>query len=213
MNERLKEIFSVIPPCDTFADIGCDHGLITEAMLKSGKCRTAIVSDVSEKCLKKAEKLLADYVLEGRASSVVSDGFENLPKTDVALIAGMGGEEIALILKKAALLPETIVLQPMKNADKARTTVVSLGYRIVRDYTFLCGKIFYDLVVAVKGEDSLTEEEIEFGRTNVEVLPAAFVLKIKSRIKKLDEYIDNPALSEQTKISMAAEKDRLKKYV
>ncbi|MBQ4098436.1 MAG: SAM-dependent methyltransferase, partial [Clostridia bacterium] len=38
MNRRLEEIFSVIPKCEVFADIGCDHGLMTKAMLVSGKC-------------------------------------------------------------------------------------------------------------------------------------------------------------------------------
>ena len=101
MNGRLEEIFSAIEPCKIFADIGCDHGLMTEAVLRSGKCQKAVVSDVSKKCLEKAENLLKNYIDEGRVSSVVSDGFDNLPDVDLALIAGMGGEEISLILKKA----------------------------------------------------------------------------------------------------------------
>jgi lysophospholipase L1-like esterase len=33
--ERLKELFSLIPNCKVFADIGCDHGYIAKAMLDS----------------------------------------------------------------------------------------------------------------------------------------------------------------------------------
>jgi tRNA (adenine22-N1)-methyltransferase len=213
MTERLNEIFSVIPKCESFADVGCDHGLMTEAMLKSGKCSRAVVSDVSQKCLEKAQSLLAEYIDDGRVISIVSDGFDNLPKTECALIAGMGGEEICSIIKRAKNLPETLVLQPMKNTDKVRVTAVELGYKIVKDYLFYSGKIFYDLLVLTKGEDCLTEEEIEFGRTNLIERSSAFIEKIKTRIAKIDECLENPALSTQTKTEMAKERDRLKKYV
>ena len=213
MTERLNEIFSAIPKCEVFADIGCDHGLMTEAMLKSGKCSKAIVSDVSQKCLEKAQALLSEYIDKGMVISVVSDGFDNLPESDCALIAGMGGEEICSIIKRAKNLPKTLVLQPMKNTDKVRVTAVEIGYKIVKDYLFYSGKIFYDLLILTLGNDTLTKEEIEFGRTNLEKRPSAFVEKLKIRIAKIDEYLKNPALSEQTKNEMAEEKIKLEKYV
>lgn len=213
MNERLKEIFSSIEPCEVFADIGCDHGLMTEAMLRSGKCKRAVVSDVSKKCLEKAENLLKDYIKEGRVFSVVSDGFDNLPNVDSALIAGMGGEEISLILKRAKNLPNKLVLQPMKNVDKVRICAVEIGYKIIKDYVFFCGKVFYDLLVLQKGEDKLTEEEIEFGRTNLTKRGEAFVSRLKIRVEKLNGFLQNPLLSEDSKEQMREEILRLKKYV
>ena len=55
----------------------------------------------------KAEQLLAPYIEQGRAVSVVADGFNGLPDSDVGLVAGMGGEEICSILKNAKSLPKT----------------------------------------------------------------------------------------------------------
>jgi tRNA (adenine22-N1)-methyltransferase len=213
MNGRLEEIFSAIEPCKIFADIGCDHGLMTEAVLRSGKCQKAVVSDVSKKCLEKAENLLKNYIDEGRVSSVVSDGFDNLPEVDLALIAGMGGEEISLILKKAKNLPDKLVLQQMKNVDKVRTFAVELGYKIKKDYVFYFGKVYYDLLVLEKGEDKLTEEEIEFGRTNLEKKGEAFISRLKIRMEKLNGFLQNPSLSEESKEQMREEILRLKKYV
>ena len=60
MTARLDELFSLLPPCSKFADVGCDHGYIAQRMLLSGKCGHAVISDISEKCLKKAETLLKD---------------------------------------------------------------------------------------------------------------------------------------------------------
>ena len=101
MTERLQKIFSSIPNAKVFADIGCDHGYIAKAMLESGKCEKVIVSDISEKCLNKARELLSENIANGSAESVVSDGFDKVVGADVALIAGMGGEEICNILEKA----------------------------------------------------------------------------------------------------------------
>ena len=61
MTNRLNQIFSVLPSCEVFADIGCDHGYVAKAMLDSGKCKKVIVSDISEKCLFKATTLLQFY--------------------------------------------------------------------------------------------------------------------------------------------------------
>ena len=130
MTERIRKIVAEIPSSRIFGDIGCDHGYAAEYMLKTGKCKVAIISDISEKCLDKARKLLKKYEEKGRVKSVVTDGFTGLPKLDTALIAGMGGEEIVAIMKNAEELPENLVLQPMKNCDKVRVFAVCAGYRI-----------------------------------------------------------------------------------
>ena len=213
MTERLLKIFSEIQPCEVFADIGCDHGYMAKAMLCSGKCKKVIVSDVSAKCLKKAEELLSDYINQKRAESVVSDGFDNVGECDLALIAGMGGEEIVSILKRAKNLPEKLVLQPMKNTDKVRRCVLQLGYAVKKDYVFFSSGIFYDLLVLEKGEDYLTEEEIEFGKTNVNSPSADFKKMITVKMEKLQEYLLREGLKEDSKKAMLLEIKKLKNYV
>lgn len=213
MTKRLEEIFSLIPTCDTFADVGCDHGYIAKQMIKSGKCKKVIISDVSAKCLAKAEELLSEEIAQGKAVSVVSDGFDNLPKCDLALIAGMGGEEICAIVSKAKDLPNTLVLQPMKNSSKVRSTIVKLGYCVKRDFTFFCGRVFYDLMLVERGEDCLTAEEREFGRTNIKERPSAFIKKLKSKIASLKNFAKGKDVKEQTKLEMTKEAERLQSYV
>ena len=213
MNYRLEKIFSAIPTCETFADIGCDHGYITKAMMDSGKCKNAIISDVSEKCLDKARGLLEDYIKEGRVTSVVSDGFDKVEGCDVALIAGMGGEEIVSILSKTKNLPQKLVLQPMKNPDKVRVTAVKLGYRIESDSVFFSGDKYYDLMVLSKGKDCLTADEIEFGRTNILSSSEDFKRLINERLQIIEDCLKKDNLSDRAKEELTAKAEKLKNYV
>ena len=212
MTERLTIIYNEIPKCEIFADIGCDHGYIAKAMLDGGKADKVIVSDISEKCLNKARKLLKYYIENGRAESVVSDGFDRISKCSVALIAGMGGEEIISIMEKAEILPENLIIQPMKNCDKARYRAVELGYKIEKDFVFKAGGKFYDLIVLVKGEDFLTEEEAEFGRTNVIEPRSDFIEMVKFRMEQCEKFLENIPDGERKK-ELLLQVEKLKKYV
>ncbi len=213
MTDRLNKIFAVLPDCNRFADIGCDHGYIAYAMLKNGKCKFVTVSDISAKCLEKAKELLSRFIADGRAEAVVSDGFDKVQGADLALIAGMGGEEICSIIEKASALPENLVLQPMKNCDKVRRTAVNLGYKIEKDFVFFSGGKFYDLISLVKGQDFLTEEEEQFGRDNVKGNNPDFKKSIKIRIQKLSELLSRENLSKQTAKDFEEEMEKLSKYV
>ncbi|MDE6790851.1 MAG: class I SAM-dependent methyltransferase, partial [Clostridia bacterium] len=76
---RIEILCSYIDNCQSFADVGCDHGYCTEYALKSGKCKSAIIADVSAKCLAKAEKLLSGYIMRGVCRSVCCDGLSGIP--------------------------------------------------------------------------------------------------------------------------------------
>ncbi len=213
MTDRIEKIFALIPSCDTFADIGCDHGYIAEAMLKSGKAKKVIIADISAKCLQKAEQLLEKSIIDGSCISVVSNGFENVPNCDCALIAGMGGEEICDIIAKAKNLPNALLLQPMKNCDKVRLCAVKSGYKVQKDFTFKSAGKFYDLMLFVRGKDALTDEEVEFGRDNLTGQNQDFKEFLLIKIARLTEYLKSEKLSTDDRNSMLSLKEKLEKYV
>ena len=136
MTKRLETLFSLVEPCRVFADIGCDHGMISREVLSRNVAEKVYAADISAPSLKKAVGLIGgDF--DGRFFAFVSDGFDKLPDDiDCALIAGLGGEETVHILSAKKKLPDTLVLQPMKNAEKVRRKVVALGYGIDKDFTF-----------------------------------------------------------------------------
>ncbi len=213
MTDRLEKIFSLIPKANVFADIGCDHGYIAKAMLESGKCQKAIISDISEKCLNKARELLSEDIANGRAESVVSDGFDKVVGADVALIAGMGGEEICSILEKAQILPEKLVLQPMKNPEKVRLLCLKIGYVTEIDRVFKSAGKFYDVMVLTKGQGILTEQEIEFGKDNILKNNKDFKEKLLIEINKINNYLEAENISDKTKLELTARLEKYKKYV
>ena len=190
MTERIARLVSEIPKVTVFADVGCDHGYCAQYALSSGLCERAYITDISAKCLKKAEKLLAKEIAAGRCIAVCCDGLSRLPEpVDCALIAGIGGEEICHILEGD--LPKTLVLQPMKNTDKVRVRLIELGRRIVKDTTFLSGGKFYDLIVAEgEGEEHYTELELEFGRDNLKNPSHDFRLKLDIEEGKLRAVLE-----------------------
>ena len=213
MTERLEKIFSLLPNCNTFADVGCDHGYIAFEMLKRGKANKVIIADISKKCLSKAEQLLARFIAQGKAVSVVADGFNGLPDSDVGLVAGMGGEEICSILKGAKSLPKTLVLQPMKNSDKVRRLAIDMGFKLEKDFVFFSAEKFYDVMVLTVGKDCLTEEEIEFGRDNIREKAPDFIRQISAKICVINDVLANGNLSHSAKEKLVKEKGKLEKYV
>lgn len=180
MKQRFERIFSVIPECSTFADVGCDHGIISFEMLKKSKCAKLYYGDVSAPSLKKAEKLLSRF--GEKAVGIHCDGLKNFPPCDCVLIAGMGGENIIDIIDCAPFYPQTFVLQPMKNGDKVRRKLLEKGYFLSRDFKFFAENRYYDLMVAQKGEGVLTEEETLYGKDNVNFPSDDFLGFLKEEI-------------------------------
>lgn len=199
MTRRIEIICSHLPSVRTFADVGCDHGYCTRFMLQNGRCERAYISDISRESLKKAERLLEEYIRAGQCVSVCADGMSELPETpDCALIAGMGGEEIIHILSDADI-PPLFVLQPMRNADKVRAFLLSKGCRIRKDYTFSDGK-YYDLIVGESGGgDEYTDWEISYGRDNLKSPTPDFIRKLRKEQGELRKLLESTALSRESR--------------
>jgi len=202
-------IYSALADCGVFADIGCDHGYVSELMAKNRRAQKIYAADISTPSLEKAEKLLAGYSC---VTTVVSDGFDCIPeRAEQALIAGMGGEEIIKILSAAGYKPERLVLQPMKNTDKLRSYLNKNGYKLLKDFTFKDGK-FYDLVVAERGEESLSADEIKYGKDNVRFRPAAFTEKLRAEYENITDYLKRP-LGESSRDELLAKKADLERFL
>ena len=206
MTKRLQIILSHLSPCYKFADVGCDHGYIAKAMLDEGKAQRVVVSDISAPSLKKAESLLLPYGESVKA--VVCDGLALVDDDcDQVLIAGMGGEEIISILSSAPFKPQRLVLQPMKNADKLRKSLLVSGYRILKDYIFKDSK-FYVLIVATLGEDSYTDDEIFFGRDNLKNPTPEFIEFAKREHSKYSKLSSAQGLSLKTRAELEGLKNK-----
>lgn len=121
ISERLRAVASLVPQSRTVADIGTDHGYLPSYLVLSGRCESAIASDIAEGPCKAAAETRIKYGLQGVMEIRKASGLHGLAvgEADSAVIAGMGGTTILNILKDSYELAQTIktfVLQPM-NAE------------------------------------------------------------------------------------------------
>ena len=193
--ERINKLCSYLTKCGTFADVACDHGYIAEFMLKNGLCERAVVSDISEKCLKKAETLLSEYISAGKCRAVCCDGLEEIDReTDCVMIAGIGGEEIIKILSEG-FIPKSFVFQPMKNADTLRGYLLKNDCFIETDDIFSDGKKYYFVIKGGKGRAPMyTEEQLLYGKDSLK--NPVFYEYLREALNKKKGYLKNDMTDE-----------------
>ncbi|MDD6994614.1 MAG: class I SAM-dependent methyltransferase [Candidatus Borkfalkiaceae bacterium] len=219
--ERIKILCSHLKPAKTFADVGCDHGYMSEYMLQKKLCEKLYFSDVSKGSLEKAEKRLAAYVKSGAAVPVLGDGFYGVPKdTQEVLIAGMGGSEIVEILSHETygFLPGYFVFQPMLDGEKLRRYLLKNGAYLLRDYTFFCGGKPYDCIVGRKkeaGEETqrYSRAELAFGKENVQKRPQEFIALLKKKAGRVQTYLRGENLSERSREELTARYEFLREVI
>lgn len=192
--DRINKLCAYLTPCKTFVDVGCDHGYCTRYMLKNSLCEKAIISDISKKCLSKAQELLKDYIADGKCIPVCCSGLEKIENSvDLVLIAGMGGEEITAILD-AAYIPEKFVLQPMRNVREVREYLIKNGAEITCDDVFESGGKFYFVICGKKSgnKNTYSPAQLQYGNGDTSGVLGSF---LKEELAKKQEYL-NRNLSE-----------------
>ena len=217
--KRINLLCSLLKKTATFADVGCDHGYCSQYVLEKGLCEKVIVSDVSKGSLEKAKTLLAPYMQAGKVTAVLGDGFFGIPKdTEQVLIAGMGGYEIIKILShsKYGFMPKNFLFQPMHDTAALRRYILDNGGCLQKDFTFVDGRKYYDVLVGGKAEGKpqpYTEAQILFGKDNLLVRPKEFLALIEKEMEKVEGYLQKPALSEESRAELQRRKEWLEKVI
>ena len=188
--ERITKLCSYLFKCNTFADVACDHGYIAEYMLKNGLCEKVVVSDISEKCLKKAEILLSEYISAGKCRAVCCDGLKDIDSdTELVMVAGIGGEEIIKILNDG-FIPKSFIFQPMKNADTLREYLLKNDCHIETDDIFTDGKKYYFIIKGWRGHaQSYTGEQLLYGKDSLN--NPVFYKYLREELAKKKNYLKN----------------------
>ena len=156
---RLNAIINMVPEVGVAADIGADHGKVAADIIKKGKAGKVICSDLSGKSLKKACKLVNAKKLENHVMLREGDGLKVLEpgEADAAIIAGMGGELIADILKKGEdRVPDILVLSCNTASGLLRSWLDNNGFVIEDEELVFEGRHFYPVIRARRGETGWT---------------------------------------------------------
>lgn len=143
LSKRLETILELVPEsCNFLVDVGCDHGLLSDAFLRLNNENKALLIDLREKPLEKAKHNL---IVKSKHSSErlrfsLSSGLldwnvndsqdDSLGDATCIVIAGLGAKEIINILaekldqlKRANFYPEMdvyLIIQAMRNQENIR---------------------------------------------------------------------------------------------
>ena len=210
--DRFNRLCDLLSPCNILADVGCDHGYVAELALKKGICKHVYITDISAPSLNKAKALL-DKSYPENYTAYLCDGLKSVPQPDQVIIAGMGGMEIANILKKSVYKPIIGVFQPMKNANILRKELHLLGYGIKKDFVFYDRNKYYDVIKAVLNfDDNYTALEEEFGRDNLSGNPD-FQKYLSSRVKAITKALGAKDISLESKNELTRQLEQLKELI
>ncbi|NLD88566.1 MAG: SAM-dependent methyltransferase [Clostridiales bacterium] len=135
LGSRLLTVAGLVPYGSRIADIGTDHAYLPVYLASKGLISRAIASDINPLPLENARKNIDRFDAGGVVELKLSDGIKGIDAkaVDVFIIAGMGGETIAEIMRDAAGYKQKFILSPMTNAVKLRRALYSMGFSIKRE--------------------------------------------------------------------------------
>lgn len=150
MRPRLAVLLEMVEG-RTVADIGCDHGLLCEAMLAQG--RRVIGTELSATSLDKARRRLGAHPdFQARPG----DGFDPLVKgeMDCAVMAGMGAATLCGILERAGdkARGPLLLLQPMLDVAGLRAYLCKNGFGLLREELVREGRRYYPILAVRYGQ-------------------------------------------------------------
>ena len=199
LTPRLKTIAELINNSEKTADIGTDHAYLPVYLISSGKCSSAIASDIRTGPLKRAEATLKKYNMSGHIELRLGAGLETITasdKVDTIVIAGMGGLVISDIITSSIEIvraAKQIILQPMTMAPQLRKFLYHSALGTIDEYLSFEDKKIYNIIsVKIDSEAEpieLTAAEAFVGKSLIESKPNGFESYLSSLVKKLENQI------------------------
>ena len=134
---RLSAIAHLVPRGAKLADVGTDHALLPLWLLENECIVSAVATDINKLPLMRAQAN-AQKAGESRIRFVLCDGLEGVSpaEADAVVIAGLGGENIADILRRSpwAYKPGvTLILQPMSRTEELCHAFFELGLQLEQE--------------------------------------------------------------------------------
>ena len=135
LTPRLKAAADMVGVSACVADIGTDHGYIPVYLALSGKAGRIIASDVNPGPLETARRNAGKSGVSDKIEFMLTDGLRGMETLGIeaAVIAGMGGENIAAIMHASPWVKEQgvrLILQPMTRLGFLSNRLDDSGYAI-----------------------------------------------------------------------------------
>ncbi len=138
LGRRLQAAADFVRAGDRVADVGCDHGKLSAALLLRGIASFVVATDLHAQPLEKTRTLLRQLGLLDRARLIQTDGLCGaMPdEVDTVIIAGVGADTVAHIICEAAWLrdPEKrLILVPSSHPERVRRWLCEQGFEIMTE--------------------------------------------------------------------------------
>lgn len=153
LDSRLRLAAELVRAGSRVADIGTDHAHLPVALVREGRCPSAIASDVRDGPAANARRNVEEAGLEAVISVRLGDGLHTVQPDEVddIVIAGMGGETVAAILAESPWVQDAryrLILQPMTRAEKLRAYLFANGFAIREERVTCVGRHWYTVLCA-----------------------------------------------------------------
>ncbi len=191
LSPRLQLAFDLYQSCELAADVGTDHARLPAALLRSGKCRNMILTDISESALSSARRTMKAAGLLSRADLRLGDGLNVLhEKCGMISVLGMGGRTIQdiLTLGKEHLQGAELLLSAHSNLPLVRRAVSDIGYRLISETPCLDDNRYYLMLHAIPGKEELSPQEIRLGKRLFES-SSPLLLPYLRHMREIREYL------------------------
>lgn len=163
LSKRMEHLIGLVPKGYRLADVGCDHGFVSIALIERGICTSVIASDVGKGPLSRAIQHIEEKGLQDRIQTRLSSGLDHLQEDEVdgCLIAGMGGPLMQDILQEnlhKAKKMQFLVLQPQSEIPQFRYYLIQQGFMILRNEVLQeDGKYYFPMLVAPVTSELITD--------------------------------------------------------
>lgn len=181
LSTRLQIVYDMVPSCNTLADVGCDHGYLSIALLQNNIVSKAIAMDVNKGPLAKAKENLQLAGLSDRSELRLSDGLAKLGESeaDVICICGMGGALIGRIISagiNVAKSAKCLILEPQSEYYQLRELLMKEGFVILDEELTTEENKIYPIIKLYYEPDSskrilYSDAQLEYGPLIIEKKP------------------------------------------
>lgn len=136
LNNRLLSIANMIPRGHVVADIGTDHAYLPIYLIQESISPRVIATEIRQGPYKRALINVRKAGLQDFIEVRCGPGLKVLypGEAGTAVIAGMGGETIAGIIRESRPVADSLnlmVLQPMRNLANLRKNLFAMGFKII----------------------------------------------------------------------------------
>lgn len=165
ISRRLKLISDLVKDVDSVVDVGTDHGYVVIDLLKGGRVKKAIASDINKGPVDRARKNVADHNLSHKIECRLGGGLTTVKPGEVeaAVIAGMGGNLIRDILLESEEVfkkLDYVIVQPVQNPEVLREYVYKLGWNLEDEWIIFDEDKYYEIFKVSYGKEPKTVEPI-----------------------------------------------------